>query len=261
MLTRAGKLAEAELELRKSLELLRGVSDDYPANVHVRRLVAGARGSLGYLLTWTGKPVEAEAELRPTLLLWQKLVDDNPKFLEDRDNLALCLVNFGDAASMLGREAEAMSTYGRAIALCERLVGENPASPSYRGSQAYSLRRRGLARGASGDPAGAAADARRALALYRGLPSPSGEDLFNEGCCHALLAGLAGRDGTGVSAADGKAEADQAMEVLRKTAGMGHRDPRFRTDSTLEPLRQREDFKKLVEELEKPLPAKPEKSP
>ena len=35
----------------------------------------------------------------------------------------------------------------------------------------------------------------------------------------------------------------------------------FRTDSALDPLRQREDFKKLLEELEKKSPAKPEKKP
>jgi serine/threonine protein kinase/tetratricopeptide (TPR) repeat protein len=261
VLTRTGERAEAEVELRKSLKLLREVSNDYPANIHLRRLVAQACGDLGYLLTWTGKPMEAEAELRQNLVLWQKLVDDNPKFPDDRENLALSLVNLGDAGRMLGREAEAKGTYERAIALFERLVAENPVSASYRGSQAYSLRRRGLARSTSGDSVGAAADARRALALYQGLPSRSREDAFNEGCCHALLAGLAGRDGTGVSAGQGEAETAQAMAVLRKAVGMGYRDPRFQTDSTLDPLRQREDFRKLLAELENQSAAKPEKKP
>ena len=125
---------------------------------------------------------------------------------------------------MLGREAEARDGYERAIALFERLVAENPARTLYRGRLAWSLRRRGLARRALGDPAGAAADARRALSLFEGLPSRSGEDSFEEGCCHALLAGLAGQDGAGVSAAEGKAETDQAMALLRKTVGMGYRD-------------------------------------
>ena len=43
-------------------------------------------------------------------------------------------------------------------------------------------------------------------------------------CCHAALAGLAGQEGAGVSAAEGKAEADQAMALLRKAVDMGYRD-------------------------------------
>ena len=163
---------------------------------------------------------------------------------------------------MLGREAEARDGYERAIALCERLVAENPTRTLYRSHLAWSFRRRGLARRALGDPAGAAADARRALSLLEGLPSRSGEDWFETACCHAALAGLAGRDGAGVSAAEGKAEADQAMALLRKAVGMGYRDAgAFRTDSALDPLRQREDFKKLLAELEQKSAAKPEKKP
>ena len=62
----------------------------------------------------------------------------------------------------------------------------------------------------------------------------------------------------GVSAAEGKAEADQAMAVLRKAVDMGYRDASgFRTDSALDPLRRREDFKKLIGEVEAKSPAKP----
>ena len=61
-----------------------------------------------------------------------------------------------------------------------------------------------------------------------------------------------------MSAAEGKAEADQAMALLRKTVDMGYRDASsFRTESALDPLRQREDFKKLLAELEQKSPAKP----
>ena len=106
---------------------------------------------------------------------------------------------------------------------------------------------RGLARRDLGDPAGAAADARRALDLLKGLPSRAGDDLFLTACCHAALAGLAGQDGAGVPAGEAKAEADQAMALLRKAVDMGYRNAAaFRTESALDPLRKREDFKKLL---------------
>jgi hypothetical protein len=41
---------------------------------------------------------------------------------------------------------------------------------------------------------------------------------------------------------------------------MGYRDvAAFRTESALDPLRKREDFKKLLQEMQNPSPAKPEK--
>ena len=113
-----------------------------------------------------------------------------------------------------------------------------------------------------GDAAGAAADVRRALGLYDGLSERSRRRVVRDGLRRAALAGLAGRDGAGVSAAEGKAEADQAMALLRKAVGMGYRDAgAVRTDSALDPLRQREDFKKLLTELEQKSAAKPEKKP
>jgi hypothetical protein len=82
------------------------------------------------------------------------------------------------------------------------------------------------------------------------------------GCCRAALAGLAVRDGVWVSADQGKAEADQAIELIRKSVGMGYRDADiFRTDIAPDPLRQRRDFKKRLAELETPSPTKPEKKP
>src|SRR5262249_6088870 len=155
------------------------------------------------------------------LALGQKLADDNPKSPEYRDIMAMALMNLGDVARKRGRAAEARDVCERAIAVRERLVAEHPTRTLYRGWLAWALRRRGRARRALGAPAGAAADARRALSLFEGLPSRSSQDLFEEGCCHAALAALAGRDGAGISAAEGEAETAQAMALLRKTVGMG----------------------------------------
>ena len=82
------------------------------------------------------------------------------------------------------------------------------------------------------------------------------------GCCHAGLASLAGEAGSGVPAAESKAEADHAKSSLQMAVDAGYRIAAvFRMDSALDPLRRREDFQKLIEELEKPPPAGPEKTP
>ena len=122
------------------------------------------------------------------------------------------------------------------------------------------MRRRGLTLRDLGDPAGAAADVRRALRLCDGLPPRSGRDLFETACCHAALAGLAGRAGSGVSAAEGEAEAARAMEWLGRAVANGYRNTnQLRIESALDPLRDRADFKKLMAELEKNSPPQQEK--
>ena len=71
---------------------------------------------------------------------------------------------------------------------------------------------------------------------------------------------IAGQEGAGVSDAEGKFQANQAMDLLKKAVGMGYRDAAsLRTESALDPLREREDFKKLLAELDKPSPPGPEK--
>ena len=76
---------------------------------------------------------------------------------------------------------------------------------------------------------------------------------FETACCRAALAGLAGRDGSGVSAAEASSEAGKAMALLKKAVGMGYRNAdTFRTEPALEPLRNRDDFRLLMMDLEFP---------
>jgi hypothetical protein len=101
--------------------------------------------------------------------------------------------------------------------------------------------------------AGAAADARRAVALSEGLSSLSGREWFEIACAHAALAGLAGRAGSGVSAAEAVTETDAAMALLRKAIAMGYRAVRVsRIEDALDPLRDREDFKLFMMDLAMP---------
>ena len=191
----------------------------------------------------------------------QKLADDSPKVPMHRDSWPWPLHRTSaDQLLKLGRLAEARDGYDRAIAL------ENSWSKRIRAVAPDLVRSLVGARWARpralGDPAGAASDVRRALGLYDGLSERSNDEWFHTACARATLAGLAGRDGAGVSAAEGKAEADQAMALLRKAVDMGYLDAvAVRTDSALDPLRQREDFKKLLTELEQKSAAKPEKKP
>jgi hypothetical protein len=74
--------------------------------------------------------------------------------------------------------------------------------------------------------------------------------IFERACCHAALARLAGRVGTGVSAAEDEAAAARAMEWLRRAVAMGYRNvDELRIESALDPLRSRDDFRLLMMDL------------
>jgi hypothetical protein len=137
------------------------------------------------------------------------------------------------------------------VALREPLVKEFPQIPHYRGGLAETYLRIGQLQRDAKDLAAAAASWRRAIALYEGLKSPRGVDSFLRACCHAGLSELGNQPGSGVSAEEGRAETDRAMNWLRKAGAAGFGNPDYyRIESALDPLRGREAFKKLVAELE-----------
>jgi eukaryotic-like serine/threonine-protein kinase len=261
ILSESGKPREAEVEFRKAMAIYQKLADADPSVTGLRAELANNHQDLGILLSETSRAAESQAELRTAIALFEKLSGDNPKAPGHRVGLAGALYYLGDVIRSLGRPAEARQNYERAIAIQEELVKENK-NPWYRSLLAHSLRRRGLAHRDLGDLARAAADMRRAMGLYDALAAKSGEDQFGIACCRAALAGLAERDGAAVSAAQGTDEAAQAMAALRNAVEAGFRNTAaFRTESALDALRKRADFRKLLEELEKKLPPTPERSP
>jgi hypothetical protein len=148
------------------------------------------------------------------------------------------------------------------VALKETQSKDNQAVDDYQDVLAVALVLRGLAFRDLGSFADAAADIRRALALREGVLRESAQRMFATACCHPALAGLAGRPGSGVSAAEGEHAASKAMEWLGRAAAAGFRNTNaIRTDSALGALRGRADFRKLVAGLEPNVPAARELAP
>ncbi len=245
-----GKPEEAEAEIRKAMSLFRKLAGDDPAVPEFRAMLAGAQSSLGQVLLKTGKPAAAEAEIRKAHATLQVLADDNSAMSRFVDQIPMSLKNLGDVARSLGRAAEAKGAYKRAISLNERKLQEDPTNVGSRWTLAELLHGRALALRYLGDFAGAAADTRRAQRLFEGLSYLSGPDLFLRACSHAALAGLAGRPGSGVTPAEDEAEADKAIEVLRRAVAMGYRNANeLRIESALDPLRNRPDFRLLMRDV------------
>jgi tetratricopeptide (TPR) repeat protein len=90
-----------------------------------------------------------------------------------------------------------------------------------------------------------AAGVRETAELLRGLPNQTAQVKYTLASGHVVLAGLRADD-----PAAAKAEADRAMEWLTKAVAAGYRGrAAIEADATLEALRDRDDFRKLVASL------------
>jgi hypothetical protein len=184
------------------------------------------------------------------------LADDYPAVADYRHELADCEMKLVGLLRRAGRWDEARASCERARALREPLVRDHPLVTAYRGGLATTELRTGQVLLDARDPSGAAAAWRRAIALFGGLEPPEGDQAFFRSCCHAGLAGLAGRPGSGVSAGEGQAESDRAMSWVRRAVALGYRNPdAYRTETALDPIRDRPDFRLLMMDLA--MPAEP----
>jgi eukaryotic-like serine/threonine-protein kinase len=159
----------------------------------------------------------------------------------------------GWALSRTGKPAEALAAVERAIAITQKLADADPNVTSWQRDLAVNLGFVGGVHLKAGRTADAVASTHRAVAILRRLPSRTPRDLYNLACCQGELAGLAAAPGSGMTAAEGRAEADQAMEWLRQAVAAGyHNVALMRRDTSLDLLRSRLDFQLLMMDLEFP---------
>jgi eukaryotic-like serine/threonine-protein kinase len=250
-LSRSGKPTEALASYQKALAIRQKLVDANPAVTQFQRDLAASHLNIGWHFAQAGKNGEAIEHFTREEAIRQKLVAAESAGPSDRDSLANCQTNTADLLRKAGRRVEARAACERALALREPLVKEYAQVTYYRGGLAETYLRTGQLQCDAKNIAAAAASWRRAVALYEGLKVPGGEQTFLRACCHAGLSELGNRPGSGVSAEEGRAETERAMSCLHKagTAGYGNPDA-YRTESALDPLRGRDDFKRLVAELE-----------
>ena len=97
---------------------------------------------------------------------------------------------------------------------------------------------------------------REAIAILEGLAHPTRGNIYDLGCSQSLLSGVAPDAGAGLTAADGQAMADQAMNSLRRAIAAGWKLwTHMGADTDLDPIRSRPDYRML--ELDMAMPADP----
>jgi tetratricopeptide (TPR) repeat protein len=249
-----GMWREAEEAFGTAVAIRRKLADAHPADDALRSGPADVLGVFGSSLRTSGRAAEALSVFSLERTLRQGLAAASAG-AANRAALANSESNVAAALLVLDRTSEARACCDRAIAIGEDLVKGEPKNGDYARGLAASLLRSGSVRSVAGDSAGAAADWHRAAALYDRHP-PTKDQAILRASCHASLAGLAGAEGSGVTAEEAATQADQAMVILREGVAHGYRDVNLlRAEPSLVPLRRREDFRMLMMDLD--FPAEP----
>jgi hypothetical protein len=230
--------------------------DESPQTVPYRRLMVQGHWLLGLLLLHRGNLGDAHTESRLAAEQMQILVSENPGSMTFRNSLPFFLASFSDSLRVLGRLDEANLIHEQLVKRAEPNAFEHPTEPEYVDRLVAALWRRGITRRERGELQGGADDIRRSLALCESLPPYNMQYHLDKSCALAALASLAGRPGTGVSASEGKKAADRAMHWLSVAVSHGYHDfGELRYESALDPLRSRDDFRRLMIHLA--FPAEP----
>ncbi len=143
--------------------------------------------------------------------------------------------------------------FDKALEIQRSVVEADPSTTLNRSVLAATVRRRGVVYRRCGRVAEAVADFRLSADLLGRLANPSLEDLYSLSCSLAVLSGVADRPGSGLSAAEGRLEADAAIAALRRAVDAGWQDvSEARHNSDLDPIRSAADFGLLMLDLEFP---------
>jgi serine/threonine-protein kinase len=217
-----------------------------------RYRLAGVFKGLGYIFENTGRTDEALSELGKALELLEGVVRDDPDSLNFQYSLAITSRWIGQIHQRrTSQHAAAIPYYGRAIKLLERLTSENPQVKTYPLELAYGHCYLGQVLLEVGQQAEALDLSRKALALFDRIDRENSADPYNLACIRSLCSEMVRSDEKDATAIERSRHlADRAMEALRQAVAGGYHDVAWiEHDADLDPLRSRNDYKALIEDL------------
>jgi tetratricopeptide (TPR) repeat protein len=278
--------AEAEGQCKKGLAIYEKLAADFPAVPDYRSDLADSHTNLGNLLEVLNRLAEAEGQHRRALAILEKLAADFPAVPEYRTGLGAGYCNLGLSVMNGGKPADSLAWYEKAIKTLRTVHEADPQAATakeylrnshWSRAMAYDLlgkhaeavegwdqvveltpprdkSRYRVYRAASRVKAGMVAEAVAEVVELAKIPGAPVPILYNFACVYAVAS---------VKTADKKGEyADAAMEMLTKAVKAGYKDAAgLNADPHFDPVRDRDDFKKLVADLEAKYPPKKEAPP
>jgi eukaryotic-like serine/threonine-protein kinase len=278
---RLGDARAARDFYRRALDIERKRVDADPANTEARRDLLVAYNKLGGASLGLGDVPGGRDAYRSALDVARQLADTDPTNVQAQADLVLSLFRVGQVHQQEAEYRQAAGCYGRAREVLRRLEeqGKLRGQPRFAQQQKDLEQRIAFCRAAEDldfalrQPAGmvpALLDLRLRALARRGrhadavatadklhdLPPGGPLQLYNAACGYALCVGaVAPGKPTEQLSADEKAAreryAARAVAVLREAVAKGYKDvAHLKKDTDLDPLRGRDDFKKLLAELE-----------
>jgi uncharacterized protein (TIGR03067 family) len=126
----AGRLAEAERNLRQASESARRIIEEQPDAVVPRSRLALALQYLGVEKLQQGNTNESEALLQQANEITQTLVAKAPSNQDIREQFAICQKELAELYQRIGRLDQALAALERSRAVVEQLVRETPERTS-----------------------------------------------------------------------------------------------------------------------------------
>ncbi|HEY2158873.1 MAG TPA: tetratricopeptide repeat protein, partial [Isosphaeraceae bacterium] len=235
-----GKLAESEATLRKGLEIQEGLVRTNPAVADYRGQLIEMRVGLGWLLDRRGHSEEALTALRGAIETAEGLIADRLDTMMVRPWMARAHNLSGNVLLKLKRPAEALAMARRAVQIDEEIARGRPDIVKFRDMFASAYRSLGRAEAANGHRPEAAAAFSRAVDVEAESAEKYPGVRYNLACSLALLIPVSEPDRR-------EALAARAIEALRRSFADGYANgPLLTTDTDLDPLRDRDDFRSLL---------------
>jgi tetratricopeptide (TPR) repeat protein len=250
---RMGKPEEALKSCGKALPIYQRLSETHAADKGFQSELAKCHFSMGVLLAKMGKPKEAVEAHRQALAIRQRLVAANAAVAGYQNDLAWSHIELGLVLARRQRFAEGFAAINAGLSIRQKLAGADPKNTEYVSDLGYGYAYRGTAvvQSASADRGSKAArDLRMAVELWDRARSPNPETHFERSRALALLAGLADDGASGVSREEAARCADRSIAALRDAINAGYDWPSQLKEPDFNPLRSRDDFKKLLAELD-----------
>jgi serine/threonine protein kinase len=246
----AGRYPEAEEGFLQALKTRRQLVIEFPGKPAYREGLAVTLNNYGILLKNTDRALEAEKYYGDSLTIHKQLAADHPDVVVYQDRVAAASLNL--ARLILARKdpQAALRLLQDAEPYLQAALKAYPQNPRYRND--YRLIRWRLAETLLELKDHEAASSAASEFLQADVEPP--RDAYTAACLFAGCVRLAAQDER--LSADKRQELatmyeDRAMSALRQAIDKGAKEvSQIPKDSSLDPLRSRRDFQKLLSELE-----------
>ena len=227
----AGQLHQATTELQQAADIDRKLADEFPNVQSYQVNLGGNYCNLGILMRVQGKSTESLEWFEKAVKVLTPVHEKEPRDTNAKGFLRNSLRSRAEIYDRTGKHFEAVNDWDKVINL-------SPTSeqPEQRASRASSRVRAGLVVEAVAEVA----------ELTKSL-NWNASQWYDFACIYSLATS---------KFADKKQEyAGRAIELLTKAVKAGYKDAaHMATDTDLDPLRNRDDFKKLLVDLQKKKP-------